>query len=142
MVCSGTNILCLFSYTKTLFTLGRNFASISGYMLASGRRTNDCLSAFPSRTPNPLSRITRQFILCELEPVLTAVFVISLLLEDISSADQQIPPILRNPNVHCRIHKHTPPVSILIQINPVHASLSHVLKLHFNSIPHLRLGQY
>ena len=45
-----------------------------------------------------------------------------------------LPPILWNPNVNYRIHKRPPPVSILIQINPVHDSLSHVLKLYFNII--------
>ena len=51
-----------------------------------------------------------------------------------SSCNQEIPQILWNPKVHFRIYKRLQPVSILSQINPVHASPSNYLKFDFNII--------
>ena len=46
------------------------------------------------------------------------------------AAIQEIPRISRNPKVHHRTHKRTPPVSILGQPNPVHMPTSHLLEIH------------
>ena len=50
------------------------------------------------------------------------------------AASQEIPRISRNPKVHYRTHKRSPPVSILGQPNPVHISTSHLLEIHPNII--------
>ena len=50
------------------------------------------------------------------------------------AASQEIPRISRNPKVHHRTHKRTPPVPILGQPNPVHMPTSHLLEIHPNII--------
>ena len=50
------------------------------------------------------------------------------------AASQEIPRISRNPKVHYRTHKRTPPVPILGQSNPVHIHTSHLLEIYPNII--------
>ena len=50
------------------------------------------------------------------------------------AASQEIPRISRNPKVHYRTHKRTPPVSILGQPHPVQMPTSHLLEIHTNII--------
>jgi hypothetical protein len=48
------------------------------------------------------------------------------------SASQEIPHILWNPKVHHRIHKRSPTVRTLSQLDPVHATTFHPLNIHPN----------
>ena len=51
-----------------------------------------------------------------------------------SSISQEISHILWNLKVRYLVHKRLPPFLILSQSNLVHASLSHLLKIHFSII--------
>jgi hypothetical protein len=57
-----------------------------------------------------------------------------------SSATPEIPCILWTPKVYYRMHKSSPPVSLLSQIDPVYNPLSNLSNIHFNIILPPMLG--
>jgi hypothetical protein len=55
------------------------------------------------------------------------------------TASQEIPRIVWYSKAHYRTHERPPTILILSQINPVHTSSSHLLKIQFNITYYLRL---
>jgi hypothetical protein len=51
------------------------------------------------------------------------------------AAPQELPRILWNPKVQCRVHKSPPLVPILSHIHPIHSIPSYLSKIHFNIVP-------
>jgi hypothetical protein len=51
-----------------------------------------------------------------------------------SAATRELPSILRNPEVHYRVHKSPPLVRILSHIDPIPTIPSYLSKIHFNII--------
>jgi hypothetical protein len=56
------------------------------------------------------------------------------------TATEELPSNLWNPTVHLLVHKSSPLVPILSQIDPVHITPPYFSKIHFNIIHHLRFG--
>jgi hypothetical protein len=50
------------------------------------------------------------------------------------TATQELPIILWNQEVNCRLRKGPPLVPVLSQINPLHSISYYISKIHFNSI--------
>jgi hypothetical protein len=50
------------------------------------------------------------------------------------AAARELPSILRNPEVHHRVHISLPPVPILSQIDPIPTIPSYLYKIHFNIV--------
>jgi hypothetical protein len=51
------------------------------------------------------------------------------------AATEELPRILWDLKVHCRVQESHPLVPILSQINPIHIILPYLSKIHFNIVP-------
>jgi hypothetical protein len=57
-----------------------------------------------------------------------------------NAAHLLLTPWRQDTTVHRRVHKNPPTVPILSQMNPLHTSPANLLKIHSDSVSHLRLG--
>jgi hypothetical protein len=93
------------------------------------------LSALRAGHPSPPERFL-------VHTLLHSIVLLTYLLTELSpsweatncTAPQELPSILWNPKVQCRVHKSPPLVPIVSHIHPIHSIPSYLSKIHFNIV--------